>query len=226
MSTLVVASTQFEIAESIRREVGIPAEGLGEPGALLRGKRCDFLITGVGQLQCGVHLARALSRSSYAQVIQAGIAGSFTPDIPIGSAVVVDEEVLGDLGAEDHGNFLDLFDMGLLGKEVSPFQDGRLKASALQLRSLEELPRVRAVTVNRVLSEERSIAWIRERYAPQVVSMEGAAFLYACLVANVPCCSIRTISDLVGPRDKAAWRIPEAVKALEGVLQPAIEECS
>lgn len=226
MSILVVASTTFEVAESIRREVGVSVEGLGEPGTILQGSRCDFLITGVGQLQCGVHVARALSLASYSLAIQAGIGGSFTLDLPIGSAAVVEEDVLSDLGAEDHGTFLDLFDMGLLGKDAPPFQGGRLVASGVQLKALERVPRVRGVTVNRVLSEEHSIAWVRKRYEPQVVSMEGAAFLYACRLATVPSISIRTISDMVGPRDKGAWRIPEAVKALEGVLKPVIDECA
>lgn len=226
MSALIVASTQFEIAESIAREVGMPVEGLGEPGTILRGKRCDFLITGVGQLQCGVHVARALAGAPYTLAIQAGIGGSFTSDLPIGSAAVVESDVLSDLGAEDHGTFLDLFDMGLLGRDATPFRQGWLTAPPLHFKALEGLPRVRGVTVNRVLSEERSISWVRERYNPQVVSMEGAAFLYACLLTAVPCLSIRTISDMVGPRDKGAWRIPDAVRALEGVLRPLLEECA
>ena len=226
MSTLVVASTQFEVAESIKREVGVAVEGLGVPGTILRGKRCDFLITGVGQLQCGVHVSRALSGGSYSLAIQAGIGGSFTTDLPIGSAAVVHEEVLSDLGAEDHGTFLDLFDMGLLGRDAAPFKAGRLVASPVQFKALESLPRVRGVTVNRVLSEDHSIAWVRERYNPQVVSMEGAAFLYACLLTSIPSVSIRTVSDMVGPRDKGAWRIPDAVRALEGVLRPLLEECA
>ncbi len=226
MSTLVVASTQFEIAESITREAGLAVEGLGEPGTIIRGRRCDFLITGVGQLQCGVHVARALSATPYTLAIQAGIGGSFTPDLPIGAAAVVEADVLSDLGAEDNGAFLDLFDMGLLGRDVAPFRQGWLEASPLHYKSLATLPRVRGVTVNRVLSEERSIGWVKERYDPQVVSMEGAAFLYACLLASVPCVSIRTISDMVGPRDKSAWKIPDAVRALEGVLKPLLEECA
>jgi futalosine hydrolase len=224
VSTLVVSSTLFEVAASVQREFGPAAEGMGAPGTVLEGKRCHFLITGVGQAACGVHLSRTLARRPYDRVIQAGIAGSFSPEVAIGSVVVVGEEAFGDLGAEDNGSFLDLFDMGLLKRGASPFSDQLLVAPIIELPILARLPRVRSVTVNRVLSEARSIAWIRDRYAPQVVNMEGAAFFYAALLEQVPFVSLRAISDSVGPRDRSAWKIPEAISALDGVLAKVIEE--
>lgn len=224
VSTLIVSSTLFEVAASLQREVGVSGEGVGTPGTVLEGKRCDFLVTGVGQAACGIHVSRTLARRSYDRVIQAGIAGSFSPEVPIGSVALVAEEAFGDLGAEDHGSFLDLFDMGLLKRGDTPFSEHLLVAPTVELPSLAGLPRVRSVTVNRVLSEARSIAWIRDRYDPQVVNMEGAAFFYAALFEKVPFVSVRAISDMVGPRDRSAWKIPEAISALDGVLAKVIEE--
>lgn len=224
MSTLVVSSTRFEIAASLKREVGESGEGMGTPGTVLQGKRCDFLISGIGQAVSGVHLSRTLAQRSYDRVIQAGIAGSFSPDVPMGAVAVVAAEAFGDLGAEDNGGFLDLFDMGLLTNGAGPFTDRFLVAPNIDLPCLAGLPRVRSVTVNRVLSEAGSIAWIRERYAPQIVNMEGAAFFYTALLQKVPFIAIRAISDMVGPRDRSAWKIPEAVSALDGVLSRVIDE--
>ena len=36
----------------------------------------------------------------------------------------------------------------------------------------------------------------------------------ACAMAQVPFAELRTISNLIGPRDRAAWRIREAFDAL------------
>lgn len=224
MSTLVVSSTLFEVAESLKREIGVLGDGMGVPGTVLKGKRCDFLITGVGQVACAVHLTRTLAHGSYERVIQAGIAGSFALDAPIGSVALVGEEAFGDLGAEDHGSFLDLFDMGLLKRGSYPFTDQFLVAPVVELQSLTGIPRVRSVTVNRVLSESQSITWMREKYAPQIVNMEGAALFYVALLERVPFVALRAISDMVGPRDKSAWKIPEAISALDGVLARVIEE--
>ena len=224
MRTLVVSATLLEIAPSVEREVGRNVDGVGAAGTVLRGKGCDFLITGVGQVACATHLSRTLATGSYDRVVQAGIAGSFTPKLPIGSVAVVTEEGFGDLGAENHGGFLDLFDMGLMKEGDSPFTDRFLRAPDVKLSSLSQLPRVRSVTVNRVLSEPHSISWVRDRYSPQIVNMEGAAFFYAALLHKIPFVSLRSVSDMVGPRDKGAWKIPEAVAALEGVLSRVIPE--
>lgn len=224
VSTLVVTSTLFEIGSLIERETGHRVEGMGIAGAVLRGRCCDFLVSGVGPVACGVHVARALASGRYRRVIQAGIAGSFTPEVPIGSVVVVRQEAFGDLGAENHGSFLDLFEMGLLPKDQPPFKDGVLVAPECRLPSLNGLRRVRSVTLSRVLSEAHSISWVTERYASQVANMEGAALFYAALLHDVPFLSIRAISDMVGPRDRGSWKIAEAVSALDGVLVGVMED--
>lgn len=221
---LVTSATLLEVAPSLLRETGVSHQGVGVPGTLIQGSRCDFLITGVGQLLCGVHLTRTLATGQYSQVLQAGVGGSFDVSLGRGTVVVVDEEVLADLGAEDNGSFLDIFHMGLLKRDEAPFGDGVLGSRVPQLLALKGLPRVRSVTVNRVLSEARSIEWVRAQYRPQVVNMEGAALFYSCLTAGIPFVSLRAISDMVGPRDKSSWDIPGAVFALDRVLEPLLCE--
>lgn len=224
MSILLVSSTLFEVGDLIYRESGERVEGLGVPGTLIKGKRCDILVTGVGQCLCGVHVTRALMQGGYSHIIQAGIGGSFTPEIPIGSVVVVGEEVFGDLGAENQETFLDLFDMGLLREGLPPFRSRSLMAPETTLTCLAPIRRVRSVTVNRVLDDARSIEWIRKTYAPDVVNMEGAALFYAAHAHDVPFTALRAISDMVGPRDKSSWKIPEAVRALDSALEPLVSE--
>ena len=61
---------------------------------------------------------------------------------------------------------------------------------------------------------EPSIAEVTARYAPDVESMEGAAFMYACLVAGVPFAQVRTVSNRVERRNREAWDLKGAVDEL------------
>jgi futalosine hydrolase len=218
--TLIVAATGFEVEPTLDA-LGIReprAQGLGVSGLCLESERVDCLITGVGQLQCAARLMSRLCEREYSRVIQAGIAGSFSEIYPKLAVVNVTEEVLGDFGAEGDGSFLDIGDMGLLPRESAPFTEGVLRVERpVDLRGLK-LPEVRSVTVNRTLSDPRSIGWVTGRYSPDVVNMEGAAFFYVCLTKGVPFVELRAISDMVGPRDKSSWDIKGAIQALNMAL--------
>jgi futalosine hydrolase len=165
-----------------------------------------------------------LATERYDFVVQAGIAGSFSTDLPKLSVVRVVSEVCADLGAENNGGFLHITDMGLSGPNQAPYVEGELRAPSIEVSALLPLTPVRSITVNRVLSEEGSIKWVGQRFDPQVVNMEGSGFFYSALIAGVPFCSIRSISDMVGPRDKSTWDIPGAVDALDLVLEKVIVE--
>lgn len=220
MQVLLVSATTFEVQPTIIDAgfSGTFSSRLGAPGEQYSLSLFDCLVTGVGQLQCAAWLSKVLSQRRYDVVVQAGIAGSFTDRYPHRSVVLVEEEILCDLGAETHEGFLDIFEMGLISRDQRPFSEGILRTRPLNCLEGCDLPRVRGVTVNRVLSDPRSIAWVEGRYDPDVVSMEGAAFLYTCLVHQVPCVQLRAVSDRVGPRDTSTWDIPGAVVELNKEL--------
>jgi len=45
--------------------------------------------------------------------------------------------------------------------------------------------------------------------------MEGAGVAAAAALFGVPVLELRAVSNAVGPRNRAAWKIPEALQALE-----------
>lgn len=220
MKVLLVTATSFEVQPTIIDAGfrGTFSSRMGAPGEEYSLPLFDCLVTGVGQLQCAAWLSKALSQKRYDVVIQAGIAGSFTERYPHRSVVLVEEDIVSDLGAETPQGFLDIFEMGLVSRDQQPFSNGTLRQPPLKFLDDIYLPRVRAVTVNRVLSDPESIAWVQGRYEPDIVSMEGAAFLYTCLMHQVPCVQLRAVSDRVGPRDTSTWDIPGAVAALNKEL--------
>ena len=233
MKVLLVSATLIEIAPVLSRlgHPVPPGERLGVAGMCIHTDRCDVLITGVGQLQCAVHVTNALAAEAYDVVVHAGIAGSFTPTYGKRAVVMVEEECLADLGAETGGEanveagggWTDIGDMGLLPPDQPPFTEGRLRASRAWAPTALDLPFARSATVNRVLGEPRSIDWVRSRYSPDIVNMEGAALFHACLVRNVPFVALRAISDMVGSADRATWDVPGAIEALNGPLWTCLE---
>ena len=40
--------------------------------------------------------------------------------------------------------------------------------------------------------------------------MEGAAFMYACLVQGLPFAQVRAVSNVVERRNRGAWKMAEA----------------
>jgi futalosine hydrolase len=58
---------------------------------------------------------------------------------------------------------------------------------------------------------------------PQVESMEGAAFMYACLLHGVPFAQVRGVSNRVERRNRAAWRLDEAIARLNDVAADLLE---
>ena len=79
------------------------------------------------------------------------------------------------------------------------------------------------ITVNTVHGRDASIAEVARRHAPQVESMEGAAFMYACSIAAVPYAQVRAVSNLVERRNRAAWQIGPAVAALSAAAIEIVE---
>jgi futalosine hydrolase len=52
------------------------------------------------------------------------------------------------------------------------------------------------------------------RFKPQVESMEGAAFMQACLVHEVAFAEVRAVSNVVERRNRDAWKLADAIGIL------------
>ena len=101
---------------------------------------------------------------------------------------------------------------------------GESKIIPLKTRiNLPALKQVRGITVNTVHGNRQSIGAITERLRPQVESMEGAAFFYACNDARLPSLQLRAISNTVEERNTANWNIPVAVENLNKHLVGLLE---
>ena len=86
MQILLVAATALEIAP-LKSWLDNNTIQLNSGAYQLGLLQIDLLITGIGMMQTCFHLTKSLSDKQYDLVINAGIAGSFKPSIPIGAVV-------------------------------------------------------------------------------------------------------------------------------------------
>jgi futalosine hydrolase len=177
-----------------------------------------FHQSGVGMLASAVSLTRLVSEEKPDLIIQAGIAGCFDPNMPLGKVVVIKEEILGDLGVEEEGKWKDIFDMKLEKSNYHPFEKRKLPNPWLSTYNLLKLPELTGITVNQISTQPTRIEQLKKKYGAVVESMEGAALHFICREANIPFIQIRAISNYVGERNKAHWKMKEAIEALNEVL--------
>lgn len=175
----------------------------------------DVLTTGVGMIATAAWCSRTFAAEHYDLALNVGLCGSFDASIAAPDVVHVTADRIAELGAEDGDDFLTIHQLKLLGENEFPFDGGLLvNANPPPLPPLATLRSVTGITVNTVHGNERTIAAVRDRYDPDVESMEGAAFMYASLIAGVPFAQVRAVSNAVVRRNRSAWKVDEAIRAL------------
>ena len=215
MKLLLAAATEAEISQTLdylQSKATVPhvfSSGEWE---------IDICITGVGLMPATFSFTKALLAKSYDFVLQAGIGGCFDQTVPLGSVVAIGAEMPGDLGAEDHDKFIDIFDLGFIGTDEAPFTNARLVNPMDALPFELDIPVMDGLTVHTVSGSEATIARRYSQYPATIESMEGAALHYVCLQMGVPFLQIRSISNYVTPRDRPSWQIGKAVGALNARL--------
>jgi futalosine hydrolase len=186
--------------------------------------RVRFHQSGVGMLATAVSLSKLLAEEKPDLIIQAGIAGCFDQSVSLGKVLAISDESLADMGVEEDGKWKDIFDLKLEKSSYHPFERRRLPNPWLADFNLLKLPEVSAVTINTVTTGKERIQQMIRKYAPVTESMEGAALHYTCREAGIPFLQIRSVSNYIGERNKANWKIREAVDNLNQALVKYIDK--
>jgi len=151
-------------------------------------------------------VTKALYNHKPSFVLNIGIAGSLSRDIPIGYIVEIVQDTLYELGAENGEEFIPMSELGF-GESSWPNRPPQDVDTHLH--------KVNGITVNKVHGNSRSIQDIKQRLPEAgTESMEGAAVFYVCAQENIPCIQVRSISNYVEMRDKLTWDIPLAIQNL------------
>ncbi len=206
MKLLLVSATPGEIEPTLR------SFKFKEGYNVHNGHEITVLITGVGMVAMAFSMGKELAGRDFDLAINAGIAGSFNRTLIPGEVVTVKSDRFSELGAEDGDTFLSVDEMGFGNSCLFPVRAALIEESAVRLKE------VSAITVNRVHGNDESIAGVISRLNPEIETMEGAAFFYACQNQTIPSVQIRSISNYVERRNRESWDIPLAVKNLNAVL--------
>src|SRR3954464_10017172 len=224
MRILVVTATDAEVARLVASLTPTAGRSSRLKSYTHDRHTVDVLTTGVGTVATATWCSGVFARERYDIALHAGVCGSFRPRLPPGSVVHVTADRIADLGAEDGDAFLSVQQLRLLGDDEFPWTRARLVNSAPpQNDALRRLPVGDAITVNTVHGNDATIARAVERYNPHVESMEGAAFMYACLVHGVAFAQVRAVSNIVERRNRPAWKLSEAIDALAGTIVTIID---
>ncbi|MEO8260709.1 MAG: futalosine hydrolase [Acidobacteriota bacterium] len=216
MRILVVAATAMEIAPLVARLRHRSAGSLRVKSYAHAAHDIDVLITGVGMVATAAWCSHVLASPRYDLALNLGLCGSFDRALEPGTVVHVRSDRLAELGAEDDDAFLTVQQLQLLGDDEFPFTGGQLVNPAPpDNAAIGRLPDVESITVNTVHGNPRSIADVARRFKPQVESMEGAAFMYACMIRGLVHAQVRSVSNFVEKRNRAAWKIGDAIRSLE-----------
>ncbi|MFV0129250.1 futalosine hydrolase [Streptomyces sp. HMX112] len=190
----------------------VPGGASGTAGGLV-----DVVAAGVGPAAAAVGTTSALAATPhpYDLVVSAGIGGGFAPHAPLGAVVVSDAIVAADLGADTPDGHLSVEELGF-GRSVHLPPAGLPGRIAAVLREGEQRHLVAPVlTVSTATGTAARTAELTARHPRAgAEAMEGFGVAEAATAHGVPVVEIRAVSNAVGPRDRAAWRIGRAMDSL------------
>ena len=180
--------------------------------------KISFHATGIGMLASGVKLTQLITAHQPDLIIQMGIAGSYIKTEPLGKIWVVTSESIADLGVREKGIFTDLFDSQLIKENEAPFKKRKLINQGVKLFNVLKTDTAAAVTINEITTSPKRIKEIIEAHSPVLESMEGAALHYVGGITKTPFIQIRAVSNYVGERNKAKWKLKESIEQLEAYV--------
>ena len=195
------------------------APGSPRPGRAGRPPRWDLTAAGVGPAGAAAATAAALTAAAldgepYGLVVSAGIGGGFPPAAAPGSLVVADAITVADLGAATPDGFVPVTGLGFgtVTHRPPPSLVRRVAAATAAHTGT-------VLTVSTVTGTAARAADLRTRHPEAVAeAMEGFGVAEAAAAHGVPVLEVRAVSNTVGPRDRAAWRIDTALDVLTGAF--------
>ncbi len=220
--TLLITATEMEgrpLREALEevRELDFPLGQLYSGSVNAQEVRLAHL--GVAKVNTAAGLALAVHTLQPERVIQFGIGGAYVGSfLSVGMVAVAAREVHIDTGVVTDKGWLGMEEVGfpLLDHHYNVFPTDEGLTEALE-RITGAVPGVFG-TSETVTGRFGGAETLRERFDLSVESMEGAAAAQVCLALGVPFAELRGVSNIVGERDKRAWNVPLAVRAVNEAL--------
>ncbi|MEU2430686.1 futalosine hydrolase [Streptomyces sp. NPDC007861] len=193
--------------------VDVLSAGVG-PAAAAAGTATALTAGALTAAAYGTAGAGAAAGAGYDLVVSAGIGGGFPHTAPLGALVVADAIVAADLGAATSDGFLAVDELGFGRSAHTP---SPLSARIAKAVGAAQGPVLTVSTITGTAARADELMRRHPRAAAE--AMEGFGVAEAAVAHGVPVAEIRAVSNAVGPRDRAAWRIGEALEALRRAFE-------
>ncbi|HVU72228.1 MAG TPA: futalosine hydrolase [Mycobacteriales bacterium] len=190
----------------------LPARRLGTTGPVV-----DVVTCGIGPAAAAAAAGFALGAGDYDAVMSAGIAGAFVDGgAVVGGLAVADAIVFADLGVLTPDGFASIASLGF-GDGLEQVVPPAAAVKALHERCMTTgLPVATGtlLTLATFTGTDVRAAELIGRHTAVAEAMEGSGVACAAAMVGVPALELRSISNLVGDRDREAWELPAALTAL------------
>lgn len=223
-SLLLLSATEFEVepltgAFRSADSAGPPLpDGWRARVGHLAGVRCVAVATGVGKVNAAALTALAVSAYAPAALLLVGIGGAFVQaGLAVGRAALAESDTHLDTGVGQGAAWAGMRSMGfalLPATEARPEEAYNRIEQAPATRALATrlgLPAVAFGTSEAVTADAATAHLLGSRHGVAIESMEGAAVAQVAAALGVAAYQVRGVSNSVGDRDKANWRVADAV---------------
>lgn len=181
----------------------------------------ELLVSGVGMVSTAYCLGQFFAIvKDFDLVINIGIAGSFNRSFELGEVVNVNTDSIFEIGAEDGSDFIPADHLGLVNRRDIVFKSNNSYECAV----LNNLKTANGITVNKVHGNQPTIELLQKKNNPDVETMEGAAFFYACEQAQLSTIQLRAISNYVEERNRDSWKLDLAIENLTSKTLDVIQD--
>jgi len=187
----------------------------------------EVLVTGITILNSALFLSKLLSKKTYDLILNLGIAGVFASSgYNLGETVLCKREVWPELGVEVKGKVkrsllkFPLWAEENIEQEIFLEVDKGLKVLGKDLA----YPQVSSLTVSTVTGSRERAGFLAQEYGVEIENMEGFALAYTALIYGIPFLEVRTLSNIVGSREKKDWDLKGAFRSLHQLYKEIFEE--
>lgn len=190
------------------------------------GRTLCLLVTGIGPVNAALSLGVLLGSLQGVQgVCNLGVAGSFDPErFPLEEVALSKLEIWPEFGlrtaaeVQPAGLKLAQAPATIRGQQGPVFDrvclQPRTDAAAMGLELPKELSEAVSLSVAGVTADPELARLYHTRYQADLENMEGFATAYAALRHGLPFVEIRSVSNRVGSRSKADWRLKQSLEQL------------
>jgi futalosine hydrolase len=182
------------------------------------------VVSGIGAVNAALATQVGILEHQPSMVLSVGIGGAYPKSgLQPGDAAVSSTIIYAGLGAMDGETFLNLEQLGFSLLE----RDGAKTFNTLPVSDLSQgfaeaahIAHGPFLTLETVTGSFETTSRLEKQVPGAFVEgMEGAGMAHVAFKHNIPCLEVRGISNMVGPRDRSKWNIPEAMQALSRALE-------